>query len=53
MNPIDQPSRPQVQINRLTMLVAKLKQQRDKYKEENKALKITVKAMKSKSKKVL
>lgn len=48
MNPIDQPSRPQVQINRMTLLVAKLKQQRDKYKEENKALKITLKAMKKK-----
>ena len=48
MNPIDQPSRPQVQINRMTLLVAKLKQQRDKYKEENKVLKSTLKAMKKK-----
>jgi hypothetical protein len=38
------------------MAMAKLKQQRDKYKEENKALKITLKdmkkAMKSKTKAV-
>jgi hypothetical protein len=52
MNPIDNPSRPQAQINRLTMMINKLKAQRDQYKQENKVLKQTIKlSTKRKSKK--